>query len=212
MKYIKKLPKENKKYSQKLLNNGWKKLKEPKLSVALLIGLPIGILLALLNIKYFFTFFPNFKEIINYGDKSFAIEIKLNILKLVLYFVVTIMFFILHEFIHILFMPNFIKSKKTFWGMKTLYFFAYTEESFSKRRAIIIFAAPLVVLSFVLPFVLNMAGLMNGFVVFLCIFNAAGSYMDIFYIILILLKIPNGSIITNNGTATFYKQNNLLKK
>ena len=51
MKYIKKLPKENKEYSQKLLDSGWKKLKEPKLWVAMLIGLPIGILSALLNIK-----------------------------------------------------------------------------------------------------------------------------------------------------------------
>ena len=57
MKYIKKLPKENKEYSQKLLDSGWKKIKEPKLWVAMLIGLPIGILSALLNIKYFFMFF-----------------------------------------------------------------------------------------------------------------------------------------------------------
>ena len=57
MKYIKRLPKENKEYSQKLLDSGWKKLKEPKLWVAMLIGLPIGILSALLNIKYFFMFF-----------------------------------------------------------------------------------------------------------------------------------------------------------
>ena len=202
MKYIKKLPKENKEYSQKLLDSGWKKLKEPKLWVAMLIGLPIGILSALLNIKYFFMFFPNFKEIINYSDRGFAIEIRLDILKSVLYFVITIMFFILHEF---------IKSKKTFWGMKALYFFAYTEESFSKRRAIIIFAAPLVILSFVLPFILNMAGLMSGFIVFLCVFNAAGSYMDIFYIILILFKVPNGATITNNGTETFYKEDNFKK-
>lgn len=211
MKYIKKLPKENKEYSQKLLDSGWKKLKEPKLWVAMLIGLPIGILSALLNIKYFFMFFPNFKEIINYSDRGFAIEIRLDILKSVLYFVITIMFFILHEFIHILFMPDFIKSKKTFWGMKALYFFAYTEESFSKRRAIIIFAAPLVILSFVLPFILNMAGLMSGFIVFLCVFNAAGSYMDIFYIILILFKVPNGATITNKGTETFYKEDNFKK-
>ena len=156
-------------------------------------------------------FFSNFKEIINYSDRGFAIEISLDILKSVLYFVITIMFFILHEFIHILFMPDFIKSKKTFWGMKALYFFAYTEESFSKRRAIIIFAAPLVILSFVLPFILNMVGLMSGFIVFLCVFNAAGSYMDIFYIILILFKVPNGATITNNGTETFYKEDNFKK-
>ena len=208
MKYIKRLPKENKEYSQKLLDEGWKKLKEPKLWVAMLIGLPIGILSALLNIKYFFMFFPNFKEIINYSDRGFAIEIRLDILKSVLYFVITIMFFVLHEFIHILFMPDFIKSKKTFWGMKALYFFAYTEENFSKRRAIIIFAAPLVILSFVLPFILNMVGLMSGFIAFLCVLNAGSSCMDVFYVILIFFKIPDNSMITNSGIETFYKENN----
>ena len=66
MKYIKKLPKENKEYSQKLLDDGWKKLKEPRLSVAMLIGLPIGILSALLNIFCNYNYVFHFARIYSY--------------------------------------------------------------------------------------------------------------------------------------------------
>ena len=59
MKYIKKIPEENKEYTGELLRTGWKKLKEPKLSLVMLIAIPVGIFLMLLNIKYCLYFFPN---------------------------------------------------------------------------------------------------------------------------------------------------------
>ena len=47
---------------------------------------------------------------------------------------------------------------------------------------------------------------MNGFIMFLCVLNAGGSCVDVFYTLLILFKIPNGSIVKNNGAVTFYKK------
>ena len=111
MKYIKKIPEENKEYTGELLRTGWKKLKEPKLSLVMLIAIPVGIFLMLLNIKYCLYFFPKLNEIINYSENSFAIEFKLGIWQLILYLIITVLLLILHEFIHLLFVPNFFKSK-----------------------------------------------------------------------------------------------------
>ena len=41
---------------------------------------------------------------------------------------------------------------------------------------------------------------------FLCILNAGASYLDLFYSLLILFKIPNGSILKNNGSVAVYKK------
>ena len=40
MKYIKKIPEENKKYTEELLKTGWKKLKEPSLTTSMIISFP----------------------------------------------------------------------------------------------------------------------------------------------------------------------------
>ena len=70
----------------------------------------------------------------------------------------------------------------------------------------IIFIAPLLFLSFVFPVILNILGIMNGFIMFfLCEMQVV---LDVFYILLILFGIPNGSIVKNNGAATFYKKDN----
>lgn len=206
MKYIKKIPEENEKYTEELLKTGWKKLKEPSLTTSMMISFPISIFLIFLNIKYLQYFFSPLKEIMNNRGNGFVMEIKLGIWKLIFYLLMTIVFFILHEFVHLMLMPNFLKSERTFWGMRATYFFAFTEEEMSKFRMMTVLIAPLVLLSFILPVFLNMLGIMNGFTVFLCIVNAGGSYLDVFFIILILFRIPNGSIVKNNGVVTFYKK------
>lgn len=206
MKYIKKIPEENKEYTEELLRTGWKKLKEPNFFISNLIGIPVAAFLMLSNVIYFLHFFPKIKEIISYSQNSFLIEFKLGIWELIFYLIITVMFFILHEFIHLLFMPNFLKSKRTFWGMRVFYFFAYTEEEMSKFRIIIVCLAPLLFLSFIFPFILNILGIMNGFVIFLCVSNAGASCLDVFFSLLILFGIPNSSVIKNNGIVTFYKK------
>ena len=206
MKYIKKIPEENKKYTEELLKTGWKKLKEPSLTTSMIISFPISVLLIFLNIKYLQYFFSPLKEIMNNKGNGFVMEIKLGIWELIFYLLMTIVFFILHEFVHLMLMPNLLKSERTFCGMRATYFFAFTEEEMSKFRMMTVLIAPLALLSFILPVFLNMLGLMNGFTVFLCIVNAGGSYLDVFFIILILFRIPNGSIVKNNGVVTFYKK------
>lgn len=41
---------------------------------------------------------------------------------------------------------------------------------------------------------------------FLCILNAGALYLDLFYSLLILFKIPNGLILKNNGSIIVYKK------
>ena len=77
MKYIKKIPEENEKYTEELLKTGWKKLKEPSLTTSMIISFPISVLLIFLNIKYLQYFFSPLKEIMNNKGNGFVMEIKI---------------------------------------------------------------------------------------------------------------------------------------
>jgi len=66
---------------------------------------------------------------------------------------------------------------------------------------------PFILLSIVLPFILKLLGLLNGFTIALCVINAIGSSVDCFNILLILNQAPKDSYIVNNGTETYFKKN-----
>lgn len=116
-----------------------------------------------------FYLYPDIKNILN-GD-TFSISIKLDLFSL-LYIGIFILFMIVHEFIHGIFIPNGLKSDKI-----------------------------------LLPFILKLFGLLNGFTIALCVINAMGSAVDCFNILLILNQAPKDSYIVNNGTETYFKKN-----
>ena len=111
---------------------------------------------------------------------------------------------ILHELLHAVFIPGFLKSGKTFFGFNGLFGFVFTTESIKKARFLIISVMPFIILSIVLPIVLNAFQLLNGFTVFLCLVNAAGSCVDFLNVALILFQVPDGNIIVSNGFETYY--------
>lgn len=201
MKYVKKMPSTNIALSKDLLNNGWTKIKEPStIAMATLYSMPFAFLLG--GIVLFITFFLN-PSIFHFLQKD-SLTFTLN-LSMILYILAILAFMALHEFIHALFIPNFISSNKTFWGLNGLFGFVFSTEPIQKNRFIIISMMPCVILSFLLPFVLNFFGLLNGYTVFLCLFNAMGSCVDFLNIILIAFQVPKGCTIINNGFETFYK-------
>lgn len=201
MKYITKIPEEDREYTEELLSSGWKRLKEPRsVHLTMLVAFPIGLALTVITI-YFYSFLYNpFEEIFNGGLFFYA-----GIWDLVLFSLSLFIFFIVHELIHLAFMPDFLHSEKTYWGMRWTYFFALSEEEMSKRRVITVCLMPLAILSGVLPVILYMLGKFNLFWWLLCLINASSSYVDVFCVLLFAFQVPGKGIVKNNGYASFYK-------
>lgn len=207
MKYIKKIPEENKEYTEKLLNNGWKKLKEPKnIHLTMLASLPIGLALSLISIYCYSFLYDPFQKI-NNGGLTFTIKIG----NFILFVISVTVFLIIHEFIHLVFIPDFLRSEKTYWGMKWNYFFVLTEEKMSRNRVLAVFLMPLLILSGVFPLILSTFGMFNLFWWLICLFNAMGSCVDVFFVFLIAFQVPKNGIVKNNGGATFYKTSDDVK-
>lgn len=110
---------------------------------------------------------------------------------------------LIHEIIHMICIPNFIKSKSTFISVKLWGGFFYTEEVISKRRYLIITILPFIILSFIVHSLMIFMGVNPIMTLNLAMINAAGSSVDVLSFIL-LLQVPKHSNIRNNGNETFY--------
>jgi len=202
MKFVKKIPSVDEKLSKKLVSYGWRKIKEPKnLLTTILASIPFMIFNGILAILVTIQFYNPIENIL--ANRSFNVNI--NILDLIYFIIASFMLIIVHELIHMVFIPNFIKSDKVYWGI-TLYggFVAMTEK-ISKIRFIIISIMPLIVLSLVLPIILGLFNLLNGFIMFLIIVNAMASSVDIQNLFLVLFQSRKSSYILNNGFETYVK-------
>jgi len=123
----------------------------------------------------------------------------------------------IHELIHLIFIPNFLISDKTSIGITYYGGFVYTEEVLSKPRYILVSLAPFVLLSIILPGMLNAMDLLNQInqivnplfiqAVYLVLLNAMSSCMDMLSIINILVQVPAGAHIVSNGMKTYWKVN-----
>ncbi|GAA0865752.1 DUF3267 domain-containing protein [Paraclostridium tenue] len=204
MKYTKKLPMTDKKLSNQLLNEGWKKIKEPSnLTLTTLISIPFMFFSAFIFFGLIFYINPSLKDVFNIRD-SISFTIQFN-LKTLMVLTGIYLFTLLHEIIHAIFIPNALNSNKVYFGIRALYGFVYTTEKISKCRFIIISIMPFVLLSIVLPILLNSFGLMNKYTIFLCLMNALGSCVDLLNTCLILVQVPRKSYIINNGFETYFK-------
>lgn len=107
MKFVKKFPEMNADIDHKLLNNQWTPIKEPKKFIySLLLSVPFMILNAFISIKIIRLFTSI--SLSEFGITSDGLSITIN-LSLIFGFVFLLFF---HEFIHLMFIPNFMKSKK----------------------------------------------------------------------------------------------------
>lgn len=204
MKYISKIPKADINLNGKMINNGWKMLKEPKnLVTATLISLPISIIniyLCMLFMKWINKDLLTIVNSIVYGGKiTFTIKF--------MYIVYIYLYILLHEVIHLILIPNFTKSKSTFISVKLWGGFVYTEEVIKKRRYLIITILPFIILSFVVPLLMTLVGINPMIILTLSIINSAGASVDVLSFILLLFQVPKNSSIKNNGMKTFYISN-----
>jgi hypothetical protein len=202
MKYVKKLPITDKKLSAQLILNGWKMIKEPRnIVLATLYSLPFAFLLGGIILYLAYLIKPTLFGILT--SDSMTISTNINLITL-LYIVLIFAYMSLHELIHAIFIPNFAKSEKTFWGLNGLFGFVFTTEPIKKSRFVVISVMPFVLLSLVPLFFLNTLGLLNWYTLGLCFFNAAGSCVDFLNILLITFQVERGHTIINNGFETYY--------
>lgn len=203
MKYSVKIPKTDEALSEHLKANGWTRLKEPQNFVtALLFSLPfmaVGLGLTIL-VSLPFQVLQQAIQGLSSGF-NFSIELPSLLIGLVsMYF-----FVILHELLHAVAIPNFLHSKKTYWGITWQGGFVSTTEEMSKGRFCLISCLPFIILSLVLPVILGLMGKLSLFILFLACINGMGSSIDLLNLTLILFQVPNDSSIINNGFETYYK-------
>lgn len=202
MKFVRKIPPTDKDLSEKLVADGWTKIKEPKnLFTAILASIPFMIINGILAIFIIIQFY---NPIVNIMDKQ-SFSIVIDILDIIYFIIGSLILIIVHELIHMIFIPNFIKSDKVCWGITLNGGFVATTEKISKTRFIIISTMPLIILSIVFPIILGVCNALSGFIVFLIIFNAMASSVDILNLFLIVFQAPKNSCILNNGFETFVK-------
>jgi hypothetical protein len=124
---------------------------------------------------------------------------------IIVFVAVLFIFTLLHEAFHAVFIPGFIHSEKTSWGIAPFGGFVSTTEELSKSRYIVISLAPYIFLALLAPAILGLSGLLNKFI-FAIFINALGSSVDFVSAALVIFQVPSDSRIINNGTETFYKK------
>ena len=187
---------------QYLLDNQWTLVKGPKsIALTILLSIPLMFLNAFIAFWIIRTFDSiTFEE---FGIGSDSVDIPFNLVYLLGFVLILI---ISHELMHLIFMPNFIKSKKTYIGLTLFGGYVYSEEIVTKIRFIIMIIAPFFIISIILPIILSFFGLLTTFIKLIVLANAASSSVDILCLILILMYVPSGASLANNGSKGYWKK------
>jgi hypothetical protein len=203
MKIQNKLPKYDESLHLELIKSEWIPLKEPKnLISAILLSIPLMISNALISLGIINIFSTiSLKE---FGLTSDSISLTININLGIIFLLVLLV--LLHEILHLIFIPNFIKSEKTLIGFTLFGGFVTTEEEISKSRYILITATPFIIISIILPLILSFFGLLTSSLKFLILLNSIASSVDILNLLIILKQVPKKGTIKSNGPKTYWKK------
>jgi len=200
MKFLYKLPISNPNLHLDLIKNGWIPMKEPKnLISAILFSIPLMIVASMISIGVINIFSSISSR--DFGFTSGGISININ-LSVILGIVLLL---IIHELLHLMFIPNFMKSEKTSVGLTLFGAFVMTEEKISKPRYMFITIAPFMIISVILPLILSICGLLTTTIKFLIILNSMGSSVDLLNVLLIMKQVPKNATLTSNGANTYWK-------
>lgn len=200
MKIVRKLPNSHPDVDLKLIRDNWRPLKEPNsLLSAIIFSIPLMIIGTLITIGIIFIFSTiSLKEI---GITSDGIVISINLTIILWIFLLLV----LHEFIHLILVPNFVKSKKTYVGITFYGGFVFSEEEISKTRFIIITVAPYIIISIVLPLLLGVFGLLTTTLKLLILLNSMASSVDLLTLFLVISQVPKNATLISNGPKTYWK-------
>lgn len=200
MKISRKYPTFDKSVERELLTKSWIALREPKnVWSSILLSLPFMFLNGLITISIVNLFSPlTFRE---FGITDNGVDITFNLF----YIVALWLLVVIHEILHLVFIPNFLKSKKTYIGFSWFGGFVLTEEKMSKIRFSIISIAPYTFLSILLPVVLGWLDLLSIPIKILVLLNSLASSVDMLVLFLILVQVPKNAVIVNGGPRTYWK-------
>ncbi|WOX54913.1 DUF3267 domain-containing protein [Methanoculleus palmolei] len=204
MRFARSIPLTDKGLRIQLLSSGWKRIKEPaNLRAATLLSLPFAFILGAITLAITYGLDPSIYAFLRDGQR-FSVTIPFN-LSTLLFILAAPLFISAHELIHAAFIPNVMRSDKTFWGINGVFGFVFTTEEIEKGRFLIISIMPYLILSVMLPYILSIFSWLNGYTIFLCLLNAMGSCVDFLNAGLIVIQVPSGATIVNNGFETYYK-------
>lgn len=203
MRIIYKLPKINKEKHLSLIDNLWVQLKEPRsTTTAILISIPLMILCTLIALGIINIFYDISLKDYGISLNPINIRIEFNLF----YIAGIVLLLMIHELLHLVFIPNFVKSNRTYIGISLFGGYVYTEEILTKKRYIIITISPFIFISVILPVILGISGLLNPIVVLIILLNSIGSGVDILSLILVLIQVPSGANLVSNGTNNYWKK------
>ena len=200
MKIVKRLPKTSERLHQELTAGGWIPLKEPEsLAGAMILSIPFMAANFFISIMAIRSFTSISLDEFGFTPDSFSITINLGAI------IALIAFVIFHELLHLIFIPNFLRSSKTFAGITWYGGFVVTEEEISKLRYILITIAPFFVGSIVLPIILGMFGLLTTTIKIFVLLNAMASSVDVLNLCIVIMQVPQQALLKNNGAKTYWK-------
>ena len=201
MKYVKSIPKSDEAVHSQYMENGWHKLKEPSnLVLACVASLPFMFICGAINLALLAWMNPSMFDFLN----ADTLKVTFRLDQLLLCIVALYAYMFLHEMLHAVLIPGFSHSDNTVWGLRAGFGFVYTAEEITKWRFIVISLAPYCVLSVIATLVLSALNLMNGYIAFVLLANAAGSCVDFLNVILVLVQVPHDGKIVSNGSKTYY--------
>ncbi len=196
----KRLPALNESLHKELNISGWITLREPgSLISAIILSIPFMVINLFIAIVIIGIFSTISLEEFGFTPDSFSITINLGMI------IALIIFIIIHELLHLIFIPNFKRSSKTFVGLTLYGGFVVTEEEITKSRYILITIAPFLIASIILPFILGVFGLLTPSIKLLVLLNAMASSVDILNLLLVIKQVPRNAILKNNGPKTYWK-------
>ena len=200
MKLLYKLPKGNPNLHLDLIKNGWIPMKEPKnLISAILLSSPLMIVASMISIGVINIFSSISWRDFGFTSGGISININLSVILGIVFLL------IVHELLHLMFIPNFMKSEKTSVGLTLFGAFVMTEEKISKPRYMFITIAPFIIISVIFPLILSICGLLTTTIKFLIILNSMGSSVDLLNVLLIMKQVPKNATLTSNGANTYWK-------
>ncbi|UNC93854.1 DUF3267 domain-containing protein [Candidatus Contubernalis alkalaceticus] len=202
MKIIKRkqLPEFDENLHQELVNSGWITLREPgTLAAAIILSVPFMVANLFISVMSIGVFSTISLEEFGFTPDSFSITIDPGVI-ISLVFVI-----IFHELLHLMFIPNFMSSTKTYVGLALFGGFVYTEEEIEKSRFKLITVAPFLIVSIILPIILGLFGILTSPLKLLILLNATASSVDMLSLLFVIMQVPNKAMLKNNGPKTYWK-------
>jgi hypothetical protein len=201
MRIIARIPVVDKQKQQDLFASHWVKLEEPgTMLTAILASVPFMVLNFTITLLIVGMFVPVSLQYFGIAGSSFSFQIDL----LPLVFGVAGIL-VAHELVHLLCIPDFIRSDITGVGITYGGGFVYTEEPLTRTRFVIISFAPFIAISVILPFLLGMLHLLSPLITGLLLLNSLGSSVDILMAVLVLMQVPPGAHLVATGRETYWK-------